>query len=108
MATEFRKGSMGAADQKSSKTFLIVAGGVYLLILLVLFVFNTDLHKFALRAGAILNILGFIMIVASYGVLYMAAKKETGKAGYIAAIAILLILGICTACGFNFDYFGIE
>lgn len=108
MATEFRKGSMGAADEKNKTKWIYGSAVVYILILLLLFVFNTDLHDFARRAGFFMNLLGFLLIAASYGTLYMAIKNETGKAIYIAGFALLLILGICAACGFNFDYFGIE
>jgi hypothetical protein len=108
MATEFRKGSMGAAEEKNKTYWIYGSAVVYILILLCLFVFNTDLHDFARRASFFMNLLGFLLIAGSYGVLYLAIKNESGKTIYIAGFAVLLALGICTACGFNFDYFGLD
>jgi hypothetical protein len=108
MATEFRKGSMGAADEKNKTKWIYGSAFVYTIILLLLFVFDTDLHDFARRASFFMNLLGFLLIAASYGALYLAIKNESGKAIYILGFAILLALGICAACGFNFDYFGID
>lgn len=107
MAKQFRESSMGAADQKSDKTFMIVAAIIYLLIILTLLgVWNTFFHGYYDRAPAIANVLGILCIIASYGALY--TSSNSGKWGWrLFIIGILLVGGIALACGFNFDLKGI-
>src|SRR5688572_12239975 len=108
MAKELRKGSMAAADAKSNKTFMIVAGIIYLAIVLLLVgVGDTFLGRYASRAPLLANAAGIVFIILSYLYLYTSVNSEKWVLKTIV-IAGLLIFGICLACGFNFDQFGIE
>ncbi len=107
--TNYRPGSMGAAEKKSTKKFLIGAGVVYLIILLLLWgVIPTYMHQYFKRADFLLNLIGIIAILGSFYMIYSATKKGEAKVSYIIGAFILLAFGICCACGFNFDLHGIE
>lgn len=111
MATQFRPGSMGAADEKDRKKVLIGAAVIYLFILLCFFAFPFYTRDAARRAGAIPNIIGAILVVASYVGLYFNHKLET-KSSSNAWLTVLLIagglvLGMLTIIGFNFSLSGL-
>ncbi len=101
-----RKGSMAAAEKKSATIFLAIAAVITLLVVLTVFVFNTDLHRFANRAGAFWNVLGGLCFASSFAVLYFGYKEEAdAKTGILWFI--MMALGFMCSCGWNFDYFGL-
>lgn len=108
---KFHEGSMGAAQEKTKKVFRIVGAVVYLAILYALFLGDTYLNDIQARAGVFVGIIGFLFIVASYVLLWFADNvilpiKSEWFLGF--SIIALLALGICIACGFNFDLAGIR
>lgn len=104
--TNYPKGSQGAAEAKSNKIMLAVMAVVTLIVMLLVFVFNTHLHLFANRAGWVMNVLGGLLFVASWVWLYFGAKNDwDAKAGI--GWFLLLLAGFVVSTGFNFDYFGI-
>jgi RsiW-degrading membrane proteinase PrsW (M82 family) len=108
--TTFRKGSMGAADEKDRKKVLIGAAVIYVFILLCFFVLPFYTKDVAKRAGAIPNVLGTVFVLFSYACLYFEnwfESKKTGNDWRPILIAAFLILGLLTIGGFNFDLRGL-
>lgn len=109
--TEYRKGSMGAADEKDRKKVLIGAAIIYAFILGCFFIFPFYTRDVAKRAGAIPNIIGALLVVASYAGLYFNHKLEM-KSSSNAWLTVLLIAGgLVLGClmmgGFNFNLSGL-
>lgn len=98
MATP-RPGSMASADAKATKRFKIVAAVIYIGILLAIFAFNTFLHDAARTASTAVNVIGAMLILISYYLLYSAS--DLANMGRIAAIGVTLVLGIGFAVGWN-------
>jgi RsiW-degrading membrane proteinase PrsW (M82 family) len=112
METKFRPGSMGAAEEKDRKKVLIGAAVIYIFILLCFFVFPFYTKDIAKRAGAVPNIIGVLLVIASYAGLYFNHKLET-KSSSGAWVTVLLIagglvLGMLFMGGFNFDLRGLQ
>lgn len=101
------KNSAGAKDRKSNLVMLVVMAAATLLVGLSLFVIDTDLKKFANRAGAIPNLLGGACLVGSWVWLYLGQKNDWDSKAVIGWL-ILLAAGVLISCGFNFDYFGLS
>jgi hypothetical protein len=108
---QFQKGSDGYADQQGIKYLPIIGAVVYLLILLILFnVFPNYVGYAFKRASVLANIAGVILVIASYLLLLGASHSTTdSKSGWVYGFGIIFFLGlgICLACGFNFDLHGI-
>lgn len=104
----FRKGSMGAADKKSEKLILIGATVVVLLILSMLYfnfphTFFNDWHK---SAADFWKYTGWIPLAASIGWMWFGKDVTFGEKGgkeYGLISILLIVLGICMSCGWNFD-----
>lgn len=104
----YPKGSMGAAEQKGTKIFLICASLVYALILALLLFIPNYLHDFVLRAPVAANIIGVIVVLVSLGLIWVWSYHEVDSRTWRWLVILgLLVLGICIACGFNFSLFGI-
>lgn len=93
MSKKFRAGSEGAASQKREKIFYGGAALIYVLILLSMFVFNTTLHEAVKVTSGFMNVVGFLFIVVSYGLLYKgdvipALEKSAGLRAFFAAFAL--------------------
>jgi len=101
------KNSAGAKDRKSNLVMLVVMAAATLLVGLSIFVMDTDLHKFANRAGLIPNLLGGACLVGSWVWLYFGQKNEWDSKAAIGWF-VLIAAGFLVSCGFNFDYFGIK
>jgi p-aminobenzoyl-glutamate transporter AbgT len=88
-------------------TYACVAFITVLLALTILWsngVFNTYLSKSARRAGAKWKV-GNILFIGSFLIGYGmsdAAMWFVPSTGYIIAMGVLLALGVCVNCGFNF------
>jgi predicted Abi (CAAX) family protease len=110
MRKEYRPGSMGAAEQKSAKTFSIVAGVIYLLIILCLVAFPVHTRDFFARASTVANVVGIALIVVSYIMILLSSEvimpSQSGH-WYWISVVVLLALGFALACGFNFDLAGL-
>lgn len=108
--TKYREGSQGAAEQKSRRNFLIGAGIVYFLIILLILAIPNYLRDAARRAGTAW--IGVILILVSYaGILFhdhIEPKKSSLDWLPNALIVVCLVLGILTAIGFNFDLAGLK
>lgn len=92
-------------EKKEDNRLLAALGVVTLLVLLCVFVFDTDMKEYAHRAGLVANIFGVLFIVGSWVFLYFGAKNYSdakGAGGWL----ILLALGVLLSCGFNFGDFG--
>lgn len=101
MATKYPAGSAGAKEAKGYKIFLVVAGIITLLLLLLQFVFKTEYTKEVRATPLWMNILGGIFTAGSWVLLYKGTKAgEEGSASYTFAWIILLALGFLTAAGF--------
>lgn len=109
--TNYPKGSDGAAEQKSRKYFAIGAGVVYLAVIFLFFVFKTDVHAFVSHASIAWNIIGFILITAGFALAgfsgWLQDRFEISRTAFVLAL-ILIVLGVCSATGFNFDYFTLK
>lgn len=100
----YREGSMGAAEAKAYKMFRIVAAVVYAFILSILYVFDTDQNFLQEQAGPVWGIIGFILILASYFVIWFGRSFEIlfKSAGWTAALIVgLLVSGWLCAVGFQ-------
>lgn len=110
--TKFREGSMGAADAKDRKKVLIGAAVIYAFILGCFFVFPFYTRDIAKRAGAVPNIVGTLMVLASYAGIYFNHKIEMKKSSNawltVLIIAVCLVLGMLMIGGFNFDLRGLQ
>lgn len=104
--TNYPKGSQGAAEAKTAKVILIAGAVITLVVMLCVFVFDTDLRAFSRRAGLFPNIIGAACFVGSWVWLYIANKNEWESKAAIGWL-LLLIGGFLFSCGFNFNYFGI-
>ena len=105
-----RPGSMRAAEQKNRRNFLIGAGVVYAFILALFFVIPSYPKDWAARAGGFANVVGTLLVAASYGtMLFFNAVETKIKSTVVTVIVIglLLVFGVCTLAGFNFDFVGI-
>lgn len=111
MATTKPKGSMGAEDESDRKKVLIGAAIIYAFILGCFFVFPFYTRDIAKRAGAIPNIIGTLLVLASYAALYFNQRLETKKSSNawasVLVIVLLLAIGMLTIGGWNFDLRGI-
>lgn len=108
MATQFREGSMGASEQKSTRNFMVGAGVILLIFALLLYfnVGNTFLGRLQNNGGTGLAFLSLIPFAAACYILWTG--YQTGDLGKnptfkIIAVLLLIILTACIACGFNFD-----
>lgn len=106
--TKYPEGSQGAAEAKENKIILIVFGVITLLVLGLMYVFNTDIKLFVKRAGFVPNLIGTVSVIGSWCVYFYAIVKE--KDSTWAGIVWFLLLGLGLVCsgGFNFDYFGLK
>ena len=98
--------SQWEVDIKENRVFLIVSGIVTVLIGMAVFNFNTYLKAFAERASSFDNIAGGLCIFGSWLVLFFGIRLAWPASAKVAWFG-LLILGLCWACGFNFDLRGI-
>lgn len=108
MATNYRRST---EDEKDRRAVLIGAAVIYAFILGCFFVFPFYTRDIAKRAGALPNIVGFILVIASYAALYFNQRLETKKSSnaWLTVLLIfgLLVLGMLTMGGFNFDLRGL-
>lgn len=106
--TKFRKGSMGAADEKSAKRFLIGATIIVSLIFSMVYLnfphtFLNDYHR---AAGSFWKVVGVFPFIGSVGFMWFGRETTWGEKGgwQYGAISIgLLALGIFCGCGWTFD-----
>lgn len=100
-----RTGSQLAAEQKEDKIILGAISVATLLIMLCVFVFNTQLKEHMQRASTLANILGALCIVGSVVYLWWSARNFMDAKGVIIWL-IALGFGIALSCGFNFGDHG--
>src|SRR4051812_48704161 len=108
--TKYREGSQGAAEQKYKRTFLIVAGVIWLIIILL--IAGIIPSYIGDRAAAVgLRGLAILFVLISYAAIYFHDRLEpkNSQLDWLPAVIIVafLIVGILTAVGFNFDLAGI-
>lgn len=110
MKRTYREGSQGAAEQKANKTFVLVAGIIYLLVVLCFVAFPTYMRDCFQRAPLIVNILGLAMVGGSYFMVYNSSEQilpsQSGHWYWIVCV-LLLVLGLCLSCGFQFSLDGL-
>ena len=107
--TDWRPGSMGEREWRTWKILRYVLAGVYLILILLFYVFNTDANFLQEKAGPVWGLIGMLFILLSYAVLYFhdgfsAWVKSAGWTAFI--IVALLVLGLLTAIGFQGDLSG--
>lgn len=106
--TKFPKGSMGAADQKSSRNFNIVATIVILLLMSMIYLDfpHTYLNDWYRRAGTITNIVSVFPFLGAIYTLWFLGDTTYGEDGgkqYGHIVLGLVALGILISAGFNFS-----
>lgn len=100
-------GTMKQADAKATRIFVLIFTVITVMIILICYVIPNDVHSFVQKTGWT-KYLGLLAFGASLVMLFRvhrAALGEKSGASYWLLYGGLLILGICLAAGFNFDYF---
>jgi len=109
MTKKFREGSMGAADEKASRRFLIVATIIVLVIMSMVFIGfpKTYLHDpWYKRSGTVAHIFSFISFLGCIAFMWFGKDWTWGERGgkeYGIISGLLLVLGIILSAGFNFS-----
>lgn len=107
-STKFREGSMGAAESKAAKNWIIGAGIILVIVCLLLY-FNfppNDLGKLQNASPQGWAPVSFIAMAVAGIWLFLSYKQgDLGKLGVFKLILILLliIVAICFACNWDFD-----
>ncbi len=92
---------------KNEKTLLAVFGAIALLVLALMFVIPSHYKLFVQRAGAFPNLIGALLVIGSWVYYYVCIKRQSDSTTAGIIWAALLVGGLVTAAGFNFDYFGL-
>lgn len=107
--TDYRKGSMGAADQRNMRLGIIVFSVIFLICYLLWIVpSNLYSHYYFSHAGTGWKVVGFISIIAHYLFLFLAFKNVEEPAGSKGFKSVALLFGwfalnILLLSGFNFS-----
>ena len=103
-------GTMKEADEKSKQRFCIVATVLVILVALCTYVIDTDIQDMFQRQTSLTKYLGIGAFGLSiYWIWSVADYTFNERQGWIygAGALVAMLLGICLATGFNFDYFGL-
>lgn len=101
MSTKWPKGSAGEKEEKEHKVIALFVGCISVLVLMCLFVLDTDLKEAVKIASGWLNVVGGLMVAGSVVPIFRAFNAgEEGVKSYILWWGVLLALGICVSCGF--------
>lgn len=106
MGKNYRPGSEGAAQQKSTTRFRIVfTVATVLIFALTFFDLGTHLYDFKQRASGLANGIGVVCFLGSILALWASDLfflPQRGEWLYSVLWLGLLALGIASSCGFNF------
>lgn len=112
MAKKFREGSMGAAEQKSTRKFLIVATIIVAFIMSMIFlgVPRTFFRDYYINSGGgfwgtAAHVSSFISFLGCIVFMWFGKDLTWGEKGgwqYGVISGILLVAGILLSAGFNF------
>ena len=94
------KGSAGEAEQKQALIMCAVFGAISILVMLILFVFNNQLHDHVKVASPALKVIGGLMVAGSAGIVAYGAFGSADTKSFGKWWAVLLAGGIFVAAGF--------
>jgi bacteriorhodopsin len=113
MSTNYRPGSMGAAEQKNGKRMAIAIIIIAAIIYADLYfgVYGTYLHKYFVRAAWYHHVFSVIAAVLSVFLPIRAIFSNDPKKSSVGLAAVGIVMfavAILFGAGFNFDLTGIE
>lgn len=105
--TDYRKGSMGEADAKNNKIYLIALAVVYTLIVGTFFIGDLYPHQWFMRTSFVFNFLGVASVIAWYGLLAISwtpfINDTVPQPRVWFSLIGLLALSVALLAGFNFS-----
>lgn len=109
MTKKFRKGSMGAADERTAKLVLIVFSVIFAVIYSLFFfdIGGNFFHDYFLRASPWSKIVGIVLIGVQYFLMWVKLRdwnNETGSRFSVEQYVLYLLTAVIMAFLGGFDF----